>query len=126
MYRIVVIVVAAAMLLAACGASATPEQTVETFLQAINAKDTTRVSTLTCQAWEADALMMLDAFQAVSTELEGLRCQNTGTTDDGLAIVSCTGKIIASYDGELQEFDLAIQDYLLEDVNGEWLLCGMQ
>ncbi|MBC8507250.1 MAG: hypothetical protein ISR58_21465 [Anaerolineales bacterium] len=126
MYRKLIIVSIATILLAACGSGSAPEKAVENYIQAIIEKDATQLSTITCKDWEFDALMMLDAFQAVSTELEGLSCQETGTTPDGLAVVSCTGKIIASYDGEIQEFDLSIQDYLLENANGEWLVCGMQ
>lgn len=109
-----------------CGPSLTPEGIVEKYIQAINEKDTSQLGTLTCKEWESDAIMMLDAFQAVATELEGLSCEATETPSDELAVVSCTGKIIASYDGELQEFDLSIQDYLVENSNGEWLVCGMQ
>ena len=126
MNRTIIAVVVTAFLLVACGTDSTPESTVEKYIQAVNEKDTTQLSTLTCKNWEADALMMLDAFQAVSTELEGLSCENTGTTADDLAVVSCTGKIIASYEGELQEFDLSLQNYLVENSNGEWLVCGMQ
>jgi len=126
MYRIIIVVAIAAVLLGACGPGPTPENAVEEYLQAIIEKDAAQLSTTTCKDWESDALMMLDAFQAVSAELEGLSCQQTGTTSDGMAVVSCTGKILASYDGEIQEFDLSIQDYLLENANGDWLVCGMQ
>ena len=59
-------------------------------------------------------------------ELEDLVCEETGTTPEGMAIVSCTGKIAASYGDELQEFDLSLQDYLVENLNNQWLVCGMQ
>jgi len=111
-------------LLTACAPAAQPQKTVEKFLQAINTKDSTTVSAISCQAWEADALMLLDSFQAVTTTLEGLSCEQTGSDPDGRAIVACQGKLVASYDGELREFDLSVQQYLVENVNGDWLVCG--
>lgn len=111
--------------LTSCAPSAQPEKTVEKFLQAINAKDANTVSASSCQAWEADALMLLDSFQAVTTTLEGLSCEQTGSDPDGRAIVACQGKLVASYNGELQEFDLSVQEYLVENVNGDWLICGI-
>lgn len=114
------------ILLTACASAAGPEKTVEKYFQAVSEKDTSQVSTLACQEWEADALMILDSFQAVTTQLDGLTCQQTGTDSNGMAIVSCQGKILASYDGEMLEFDLSIQEYLVENVNGEWLVCGIR
>ncbi len=114
------------VLLTACASAAGPEKTVEKYFQAVSEKDTSQVSTLACQDWEADALMILDSFQAVTTQLDGLTCQQTGTDANGMAIVSCQGKILASYEGEMLEFDLSIQEYLVENVNGEWLVCGIR
>lgn len=114
-------------LLTACAPTAQSgaARTVEKFLQAINSKDSNTVSALSCQAWEADALMLLDSFQAVTTTLEDLSCEQTGSDPDGRAIVACQGKLVASYNGELQEFNLSIQQYLVENVTGDWLVCGI-
>ena len=65
MVRNLVIVVLITVLLAACQSGSTPNDAVETYLQAIVEKDSVQVSALSCAAWEQDALMMLDAFQAV-------------------------------------------------------------
>lgn len=111
-------------LLTACASAAGPEKTVEKFIQAINAKDSNAVSTLACKEWETDALLLLDSFQAVTTTLKGLSCQQTGTDPEGYAIVTCQGQLIASYNGELQEFDLSAQQYILQNFNGEWRICG--
>ena len=124
MYRTLFLVLLTVLLLTACAPAGGPEKSVEKYFQAVNEKDTTQLSTITCKAWEMDALMVLDAFQAVSTQLEGLSCQQTGTDPNGMAVVSCQGKIIASYEGEAVEFDLSIQEYLVENANGEWLVCG--
>lgn len=126
MVRKLFILVIAAALLAACSSEVTPDTAVENYLQAIVEKDTAQVSALSCGGWEANAMMMLDSFQAVSAELQDLNCNEAGTTPEGMALVSCTGKIITSYGDELQELDLSVQDYVLENANGEWLVCGMQ
>lgn len=111
-------------LLTACAPAAGPEKTVEKFIQAINAKDASAVSALACKEWETDALLLLDSFQAVVTTLEGLSCQQSGTDSENRAIVECQGKLTASYNGELQEFDLSAQQYIVENSNGEWRVCG--
>ena len=127
MYRnLIIIGIIITALLAACSSDSAPNFTVEKYLQAIVEKDSAQVSTLSCGEWETNALKMLDSFQAVSAELEDLNCEETGTNPDGMSVVSCTGKIVATYGNELQEFDLSIQDYLVENLNGEWLVCGMQ
>ena len=114
------------LLLSACGtSSAGPEKTVEAYLNALTEKDSTRLSTLSCADWEATALMELDSFAAVSTTLEGLSCAQTGTDGDKV-LVQCQGKIVASYNGELQSFDLSTRTYTVENSTGEWLVCGAQ
>lgn len=127
MKRILLFTIFASLLLAACGTSsaAGPEKAVEAYLNALNEKDPTRISTLSCAEWEAMALMELDSFQAVSTTIEGLSCEQTGT-DGAHALVTCQGRIIASYNGELQEFDLSARTYIAENSSGEWLVCGAQ
>jgi hypothetical protein len=126
MKRLILFTILTSLLLAACGtSSAGPEKAVEAYLTALNAKDSTRLSTLSCADWEATALMELDSFQAVSTTLEGLTCAQTGT-DGANALVTCQGKIVASYNGELQEFDLSARTYIAENSTGEWLVCGAQ
>ena len=127
MKRIILFTILASILLAACSASsaAGPEKTVEAYINALNSKDSARLSTLSCADWEQTALMELDSFQAVSTTLEGLSCAQTGTDGDK-ALVQCQGKIVASYNGELQSFDLSARTYTVEKSTGEWLVCGAQ
>jgi len=86
-------------------------------------KDADRLSTLSCGDWEDDALLELDSFQAVTTQLEDLACEQTGTDGD-TALVLCKGKIIATYDNEDQELDLSVRTYQVVQEGGEWLVCG--
>lgn len=125
MKRFLLIAISVFVLLTACAPaeSAGPETAVEAYWNAINEKDSTSLSTLSCANWELDAMMALDAFQAVTTTLEDLECAQTGTEGEN-AIVTCQGKLVASYDGELQEFDLSLRTYLVENSTGEWLVCG--
>src|SRR5215510_12702560 len=87
------------VLLVACTSNNEPVNAVENYLNALVEKDENRISTLVCGAWEEDAMIELDSFQAVTTRLDGLACEQTGT-DGNTTLVHCNGKIIASYDTE--------------------------
>jgi hypothetical protein len=116
----------AASSLAACSAagnSSAPAKAVEDYLNALVEKDADRLSTLVCGEWEEDALIELDSFQAVTTRLEGLACEQTGTEGE-TALVLCNGKIIATYTNEDQEIDLSTRTYEVTQEGGDWLVCG--
>lgn len=93
------------------------------YLEALVEKDEATLSQLSCADWELQALLELDAFQSVETSLEGLQCQSTETGEGGATVV-CAGKILTSYGGETQEYDLSERNYKLTEQNGEWLVCG--
>lgn len=119
------VTITVALTLAACGASSTdaPAKAVENYLNALVEKDADRLSTLVCGAWEEDALIELDSFQAVTARLEDAACTQTGT-DGETALVDCTGSIIASYNDEDQELDLSVRTYQVTQEGGDWLVCG--
>jgi outer membrane lipoprotein-sorting protein len=100
-----------------------PARAVESYLNALVAKDADRLSTLSCGEWEDDALLELDSFQAVTARLEGLTCEQTGTDGD-TALVLCNGNIVATYNDEDQELDLSVRTYQVVEEGGEWLVCG--
>jgi hypothetical protein len=120
-----VLTVAASLLLAACSSSNTdaPAKAVEEYLNTLVAKDADRLPTLVCGAWEEDALIELDSFQAVTARLEGVACEKTGTDGD-TTLVLCNGSIIASYNNEDQELDLSVRTYQVVQEGGDWLVCG--
>ena len=122
---ILLLTIIVALPLAACGASNTdaPAKAVEDYLNALVEKDADRLSTLVCGEWEDDALIELDSFQAVTTRLEGLACEQTGTEGE-TALVLCNGKIIATYTNEDQEIDLSTRTYEVTQAGGDWLVCG--
>ena len=119
------IVITTALTLAACGTSNAdaPTKAVEGYLTALVEKDADRLPTLVCGDWEADALIELDSFQAVTARLENLSCSQTGT-DGETALVLCKGNIVATYNGEDQALDLSGRTFQVTKENGEWLVCG--
>lgn len=113
-----------ALLLAACGQSLdAPARAVEEYLNALVSKDADRLSSLSCADWEPTAILELDSLQAVETRLEGLACTAVAE-EDGTYAVTCTGKILATYNGEDQELDLSVRTYNVVEQGGEFLVCG--
>ena len=100
-----------------------PVRTVENYLTALVEKDENRLTTLSCGDWEDQALLELDSFQAVTTRLEGLACEQTGTDGD-TTLVQCKGNIVATYNNEDQQLDLSVRTYQVVQEGGEWLVCG--
>ena len=113
------------ILLTACSGSGddAPAKAVEANHNALVAKEENRLPTLVCGDCEQDALIELDSFQAVTPRLDNAVCKQTGTDGD-TALVSCTGKIIATYNNEDQEMDLSVRTYQVVQDNGDWLVCG--
>jgi hypothetical protein len=115
---------ALALLMAACAAPAQPGKAIEAYLAAIVAKDDVRAIELSCAAWEAQAKAEGEAFATVDVTLEDAVCQTEEQSGD-TAVVSCTGRILFSYDGgETETLDL--EGRLFETVleGGEWRMCG--
>jgi len=123
-FLLILFMTIATLSLAACASSTdAPAKAVEDYLTALVEKDADRLSTLSCAAWEEDALIELDSFQAVSARLDSLACEQTGT-DGNTALVLCNGKIIASYNNEDQELDLSVRTYQVTQEGGDWVVCG--
>jgi hypothetical protein len=98
-------------------------QSLETYLQALVDKDEDTLVQMTCADWELNALLEFDAFGGVETELDDLTCEQVDS-GDGTATVVCQGKILASYQDEVQEFDLSGRTYQMVEQSGDWLVCG--
>jgi hypothetical protein len=124
-FLLLIVVLLAILAVAACASKKedASAKAVEDYLNALVAKDSDRLTTLSCSDWEDDALLELDSFQAVATKLDGLTCQQTGTDGD-TALVLCKGKIIATYNNEDQELDLSVRTYQVVQQDGDWLVCG--
>jgi len=118
------------LVLAACGgagsANSSPSAVVESYINALDGKDGTIRSTLSCAEWEESALMEVDSFLAYEVSVEGLSCKEIGV-DGVYTLVNCQGKVNVSYNGEEQPYyDLSIRNYQVIDQNGEFLVCGYQ
>ena len=123
---ILLLVLTVNVLLIACASNTdSSAKAVENYLNALVEKDADRLSTLVCGAWEDDALIELDSFQAVTARLEDAACTQTGADGD-TALVHCTGRIILSYDNEDQELDLSVRTYQVTQEGGDWLVCGVR
>ena len=122
---ILVLCVIFSLTLTACGSNQEvgASKAVENYIHALVSQNSEQLSALSCADWEPSALTELDSFQAVTTKLENLACQQTGTEGDK-ALVLCQGKIIATYNNENQEIDLSARTYVLVNQSGDWLVCG--
>lgn len=116
---------ALSFLTACAGGGDVPAETVELYYQALVEKDQDRLVNLSCADWESMALLEYDAFLNVDTTLEGVTCQSLSQEDES-ARVTCEGAIAASYDGEIRDFPLSGQTYLLIKEAGEWRVCGFE
>ena len=126
MRRINLLAIAMFLLLAACAPRGDGSAlAVENYLKALVAKDSNKLSSISCADWESSALTELDSFQAVEAKLDGLSCAKTGTDGD-TALVTCEGKLIATYGNEDQELDLSTRTYRVIEQGGDWLVCGTQ
>jgi hypothetical protein len=112
--------------LSACGGGKDPAaQAVESYLTALVKQDSARLDTIACKDWAAQARLELDAFQGVSASLKDLACTKQGA-DGAASLVSCQGKILATYNNEQQELPLAGRTYKVLQEGGEWRVCGYQ
>jgi hypothetical protein len=115
------------LLLSACGGKSVDpaSKAVIDYLNALVNKDSTKLSALSCADWESNALLEFDSLQAVKTRLSDLTCKTIGT-DATTSQVNCQGKILATYNGEDQAFDLSVRTYQVVQQGGEYLVCGFK
>ena len=128
LWVVAVLVIVLSLTLAACGNTGAggtdPAATaVESYLKAVVAKESAKVSTLSCKAWEQQALLEMDGFQAVKAELDKVSCKNSGT-DGAATLVACTGNINLTYNTEKQSLDVSRQTYKVIQEGGDWRVCG--
>lgn len=110
-------------LLAACAENTKPESSIETYLKSLVAKDDDKYFSTICPAWEADAQLERDAYWAVTAELDGVSCAQTGKEGNTI-LVTCEGQIVLNYEGETRERPLNVFTYLVEKHDGDWKMCG--
>ena len=114
-----IIVLSLLFILSACAPpaeQADPADTVIQYMQAKVAGDRDTLSTLLCAEMESILTREAQSFSTVEAVLEDATCQAEGD------VVTCTGAIVAEYDGENTEFPLTSYRVVQED--GEWKWCG--
>jgi hypothetical protein len=120
---VLLLVVVGILTFTGCSKNSGAASAVETYIKALVARDANALKNASCAQWEGDAQVELDSFTAVSITLDGLSCQDAGNAGNA-TLVSCTGKIKASYNGENQELDLSSRTYRAVQEGGDWLMCG--
>jgi hypothetical protein len=121
-YRRRLALLSAVLVLAAC-AQSDPAGTVEAYLQAKTTSDLNRMLSLSCAAWEGQAVIEATSFESMNATLDGMACRVTGERD-GSTRVDCQGQITTVYNGETRQWDLGAFPYRLVQEGGEWKMCG--
>jgi hypothetical protein len=110
--------------LGACDSNSTDAAAaIQSYYQALVAKNAEKLVGYSCTSWEDNARTELESLGAVEVRLEDLQCQVNGEQGEATA-VSCSGKIIANYGNEVLEIDLAERQYLAQYEDGDWRMCG--
>ena len=110
---------------ACAGGQDAPAQTVLLYQQALVDKNQEELINYACADWESQALLELDSFVSVETELVDVTCQTISEEGD-TALVTCEGAISATYQGEAREFPLSGRTFIVVNENNEWRLCGYE
>lgn len=125
MRKLIFLLTFSALLLAACSGGPSPAVTaVERYYQALVEKNDEQLTQSTCADWEEQALLEFDSFQGVEIELDNaFSCAETGKEGDA-TLVTCTGKLIASYGNEKMDFPLGDRVHKVQNEGGDWRVCG--
>ncbi len=115
------IVFALILLLAACSQAGDPGVTMQKYLEARAAADANAIRSLSCAAWEGQAVMQADSFRSMNAKLQDVSCKQSGTAGDA-TLVTCTGAIVTTYNGENRSWPLST--YRMTQEDGQWKMCG--
>jgi hypothetical protein len=100
-----------------------PAGAIEAYLAARAESNVDQMTLLSCPAWEGQARVEAASFEAMDARLEGVSC--TAGADNGEAtLVSCTGQIVTTYQGETREWSVAEHPFRAVMEEGEWRMCG--
>ena len=115
-----VIFLLAILMLVSCTSSGggDPAKVVAQYLQAKVAADQTTMRGLLCSSMEANLEQEASSFAGLDAKLDSMACTRQGDSD----VVSCTGKIVATYGTEKTDFPLVSYKVVQED--GAWKWCG--
>jgi hypothetical protein len=116
------------LILAGCRSQKSgPVQAVENYYQAITSRNEDLFVNSTCADWEEKGRVEYDSFQGVNSTLEDFACKETGkggASGGDTTLVTCSGKIVASYGNEKMDFPLADRVHKVKNEAGDWRVCG--
>lgn len=122
-------VVLASLLLGAAACAGQPAGTaadaVQSYLQARVEKDVDAMIGLSCPDWEAQARVEAASFASMNAALDEVACTEAGTAGEA-ALVTCSGKIVTTYNGENRDWPLEDFTFKVIDDGGEWRMCGYE
>jgi hypothetical protein len=120
-----ILLIVLVVFLVGCGqeTSSDAASAIKTYIEALVSQDEALLINASCTDWEDDAILELDSLSAVSVSLENFNCTETGK-DGEATLVTCTGNLVANYNGEDQVIDLADRAYVTVQEGGEWRMCG--
>ncbi len=124
MRKVMLLFVPLIWVLAACDSGAAagdPAAVVMQYLEARVKSDEEALRNQTCAAEEAQVPIIANSFRGRDAQLQDVSC-TTGEKDGDYTIIECTGLILASYQGEVNEFEVGSYRAIQED--GEWKVCG--
>jgi hypothetical protein len=117
-------VVGLALVLAGCQAEAQgPAAAIEAYLAARAESNVDQMTLLSCPAWEGQARVEAASFEAMDARLDGVSC-TAGSAEGDESLVSCTGQIVTTYQGETREWSVAEHPFRAVMEAGEWRMCG--
>lgn len=123
--RVMIRFVILAGLLAACASqpTGTASDTVQNYLQARVDKNVDAMIGLSCSEWEASARTEAASFASMNAVLDNVTCTDAGTDSDA-TLVTCSGKIVTTYNGEGRDWPLEDFTFKVVEDGGEWRMCG--
>jgi len=119
------ILLLAVFFLAGCATTTGPAGVMSAYWQALIDKDAAQISSLSCAAFEEEALTTLESFSAVDIKLKDLAC-SVNSENGATASVTCSGSIIATYGAEDLVIDLSQRSYIVKKEGGDWRVCGAE
>jgi hypothetical protein len=123
MKRLPLLIVAMIFLASCSGSANTAAHAIESYFQTLVAKNESKIATLSCAAWEADARRDSRTFAEFPATADQVQCKESGK-DGEFTTVACTGKLTLDYNGDKQQIDLSAREYRAIQAGGAWKMCG--
>ena len=125
--NLLILSVISVFILSACAAEASGDAADATlaYFNALAEKDKEAVISLTCKAWEEQAILEVDALMSVGAELNNVSCSQVGEDGED-ALVVCQGSLDLTYNDEIRAIELDKRTYTMTMEDGQWRVCSYQ